>query len=447
MTLSIRAVRRLVYGMQRANSSTAAADRNTANSRKRRQALTYFEQRHIDHISQYDHHPIPVQKLWSPYPVTRDEVVNFAAIIQGTVPQRIANCIMLFRRLPFVVGCHEPIQEVHELYVKDLRKISEIPPFSLASQWDSVQQLVEIAKELLSNNTDVLPLLIEGISDVHGFATKSATPEEDPVSQDEVIRRVRRFMNEILSSRVTLRLLLEHLVRLYEQCDNHKHGKHGLVELNFSPRLLVEHIVEEQKPIAEEFFGIEIEPINYRQVINLSQAHAMSNRFPYLVDQLEYSAREIIKNALRAQAKVQLLAEQYGGPMPDPMQALVVIHDNGFTIRITDYGSGISEEALEKIWNFNVSISTDDAPTASCSLQDRAAQLSNQMDLGLGSGAASKSLFGYGCGLPISKLYTEMMGGTISLRSIEGYCTNVYIDMPYIVRTENSNRIVKNISL
>lgn len=49
-----------------------------------------------------------------------------------------------------------------------------------------------------------------------------------------------------------------------------------------------------------------------------------------------------------------------------------------------------------------------------------------------GSNSNDKSLTGYGCGLPISKLYAKKMNGTITMNSIPGFGTDVIIEMPYI---------------
>lgn len=419
--------------------------RQYAKSRERRRALTYFDQRHIDHIAQQQHYPIPAQNLHSPDKVTREVVTKFAAEITHTCPQRIAECIMLFRRLPFVVGCNEPIQKVHEEYVKSLRHLCELGPFSQSTDWHQIQRLVTLCEELIQDNSEVLPLLIEGTADSHGFSNFSPLDGNEGRSE-EAQRRIKRFMTKILRGRMSLRLLLNHFVRLVEQVEEPVETRHGVLTLDFSPRMLLQNIYEEQKPIAEDYFGFEMGDLWIRQANNLSDGQPVT-RFPYLIEPIEYAVREIVKNALRAQAKAQLeSAQNRYGSIPDPMEALVVYHDRGFAIRVTDYGSGVSDESLERIWDFNESIETPQEDSDGGSFEQRKVELEAQF-IGLGSGVNDRSLFGYGCGLPISKLYTEMMGGTISLQTIEGYGTNVHFNMPYIIDQGISKRVIKSINL
>ena len=77
-----------------------------------------------------------------------------------------------------MVGCHEPIQEIHEIYMRDLRRLQEIRPIGEhgGNETDDVDALIKMCREIMDDNTEVLPLLIRGMEETHGF---SGRPDEE----------------------------------------------------------------------------------------------------------------------------------------------------------------------------------------------------------------------------------------------------------------------------
>ena len=121
-----------------------------------------------------------------------------------------------------------------------------------------------------------------------------------------------------------------------------------------------------------------------------------------------------------------------------PIKVLVVQNEEGFDIRISDRGGGIkrSNNELKNIWEYNFS-SVDGKEEE----QDFYSMVNTQGD--------TKRMFGYGCGLPISKVYCETLGGNLSLQSISSYGTDVFIKLPFLPNQSqnNSKNVQKPIKL
>ena len=408
--------------------------------RQRRKALNYFQQKHVDLTSSKQSRPIPIQSLYSTNPITETEIREFAAsVIHQEIPIRIARCVTQFRKLPFVVGCHEPIQEIHEIYMRDLRRLLEVPPISPHDNgYSEVENLVDICREIMNDSVEVLPLLIRGMEETHGF---SGMPDEEK----QGYKYIENFMKNLLSGRLSIKLMLEHLIKLDDQLKdpNLDLDKRGIFTLGFSPKKLVENVYLEQVKIVEDVYNTPPPKIKVKQVIKLSPERMTQKRengqiFPYIVEPIEYALREIIKNALRAQAKAQIKGGQVytldsgtnsfkETDILNPIEALIVIHNGGFSIKIADHGTGIRREDIDNnIWKFNFSKPDE----------DKEINLDSDYEFqGLGgvAGGDNKSLFGYGCGLPISKVYVESLGGEVQLKSIVNYGTSLYFDFPFIV--------------
>ena len=122
-----------------------------------------------------------------------------------------------------------------------------------------------------------------------------------------------------------------------------------------------------------------------------------------------------------------------------PIKCLIVQNEFDFIIKLSDRGMGVPHDKVEAIWGYGYGQSDEEvASTNHTENQEKMTEFE-----GLGSSASvNKSMHGYGCGLPIAKIYVERMGGKITMESIQGYGTDVYIRMPYIKnqRTEENHK-------
>ena len=92
---------------------------------------------------------------------------------------------------------------------------------------------------------------------------------------------------------------------------------------------------------------------------------------------------------------------------------------NDITVKISDKGGGIPFEKRKHVWSY-VYTSTNNEPKDDL----------NELDFQDASlkhiRSNSSALSGYGCGLPLSRLYAQYFGGGLELMSMEGYGTDAY---------------------
>ena len=114
-----------------------------------------------------------------------------------------------------------------------------------------------------------------------------------------------------------------------------------------------------------------------------------------------------------------------------PIIILSVFYDFS---RISDRGSGIPHYVMPKIMQYNFS-------TAESSLDSRS---ENQLFLNMmeqSNSSTSGPMHGYGFGLPTSRAYAEYLGGSITIQSLQGIGTDVYLRLKHIDSKSESFRI------
>ncbi|XP_026859954.2 3-methyl-2-oxobutanoate dehydrogenase [lipoamide] kinase, mitochondrial isoform X2 [Electrophorus electricus] len=98
-------------------------------------------------------------------------------------------------------------------------------------------------------------------------------------------------------------------------------------------------------------------------------------------------------------------------------------NDTDFVIRISDRGGGIPHSIMDKVMDYHFS-------TAEQSTQDP--RMSNLFNTMTNSGPQSGPMHGFGFGLPTSRAYAEYLGGSLTLQSMQGIGTDVYLRLRHI---------------
>lgn len=368
--------------------------------------------------------------LYHRWPQEKNVLIDNAVFVHKEIPMRIANIVDQFNSLPFRVASNEHVQETFENYHKSFRQLQwfrQIQDVDPKRTWINVLEYTKLLENLLLSHSDVLHNLITGFQEV--ARDKHKTND---------MSKTYKFLNKILSDRVAIRLICEHLIKLVEEANTpssdpyhhtHEHAPRfiGIFDTHFNPKELIHSIYAETEQICIEQYGAcpKLAPV---------KRYYCKDGFPELVDgddidfkyipgPLEYCLKEVIKNAMRAQ--VTAYADEHGHIKPyanmKEIKAITVQNEHDFIIKITDRGRGIPHENIGKIWDYN--FSTNDDHDDEDSAVGVITSARDEMHRGL---------FGYGCGLPIAKVYIEKMKGTINIQSIQGYGTDVVIRMPYL---------------
>ena len=87
------------------------------------------------------------------------------------------------------------------------------------------------------------------------------------------------------------------------------------------------------------------------------------------------------------------------------------------TIRVSDQGGGIPKRMTETLFEYLYTTSPTPAITSSAEMQPN----------GMNGMAGAAPLAGYGYGLPLSRLYARYFNGDLTMSSIDGFGTEVFI--------------------
>jgi len=133
---------------------------------------------------------------------------------------------------------------------------------------------------------------------------------------------------------------------------------------------------------------------------------------------LYHIAFELYKNAMRA------VIEHHGQESKSypPIKTLIVKGKEDISIRITDFGGGISFAKLPLLFKYMYST----APRPSISPDVYSTQ-------------SSAPLAGYGYGLPLSRLYARYFNGDLQLSSVDGYMTDANIYLKTLSKDASEN--------
>uniref|UniRef100_A0A8C8IIZ8 Protein-serine/threonine kinase n=1 Tax=Oncorhynchus tshawytscha TaxID=74940 RepID=A0A8C8IIZ8_ONCTS len=368
-------------------------------------------------------------------------ILSSAKYLHKELPVRIAHRIKGFRSLPFIIGCNPTILQVHELYIRAYHVLSDFPAIKDQEMEARYSKLVQ---QLLDDHKDVVTLLAEGFRECRRHI------------QDETL--VRNFLDTTLTSRLGIRMLATHHLALHEEnilhlsCELTGKTKHemekaviisavcwshdfyespdlypyfnqpdfvGIICRRLSPKKIIEKWVDFARRLCEHQYGN-----SPRVRIN---GHVAA-RFPFIPLPLDYILPELLKNAMRATMESHL-DTPYN--VPD-VGVTIANNDVDFVIRISDRGGGIPHRILDKVTDYHYS-------TAEESNQDP--RMNNLFNTMTNSGPQSGPMHGFGFGLPTSRAYAEYLGGSLSIQSMQGIGTDVYLRLRHIDGKGESFRV------
>jgi hypothetical protein len=144
---------------------------------------------------------------------------------------RLAHRIRDFQQLPFFVGKNTHIEFVYRLYWGAFETLRKFP--TIKNQDDNVR-FCQVLKSLLEDGLLVVPQLAQGLSE---SATYYAPDQND----------LDLFLNRMLRSRISRRILAEQHLALTEACEDHfdnsmgfGDGYVGIIYVHCSAKELVE---------------------------------------------------------------------------------------------------------------------------------------------------------------------------------------------------------------
>ena len=154
----------------------------------------------------------------------------------------------------------------------------------------------------------------------------------------------------------------------------------------------------------------------------------------YFISNTDYILPELFKNAVRATIESHPDASESSLPS---VHVTIANNEVDYILRISDRGGGIAHNVLSKIMQYNFT-------TAEESTEQRLSfdPLGNIIDASNpGSGSTIGPMHGFGFGLPTSRAYAEYLAGSLTVQSLQGLGTDVYLRLKHIDSKHDSFRI------
>ncbi|XP_063791258.1 branched-chain alpha-ketoacid dehydrogenase kinase isoform X1 [Pseudophryne corroboree] len=393
---------RLFSMMLKSRFASTTNRRHVVLSREKSNTVTsFYNQVNIDKAAEKASVRLtPTTMLYSGRSQDGSHILKSARYLHKELPVRIAHRVKGFRNLPFIIGCNPTILHVHELYIRAFQKLSEFPPIT---DHETESQYCKLLRQLLDDHKDVVTQLAEGLKECRKHI------------QDEKL--IRGFLDKTLTSRLGIRMLATHHLFLHEE----KPDFVGIICTRLSPKKVIEVWVDFARRLCE---------IKYGNAPRVRINGHVAARFPFIPMPLDYILPELLKNSMRATMESHI-ESPYN--VPD-ISVTIANNDIDLIIRISDRGGGIPHDCLERVMDYH--FTTVESNTQDSNINP---VFGNMMDMV--NSSPTETMHGFGFGLPTSRAYAEYLGGSLSIQSLQGIGTDVYLRVKHIDGKEESFRI------
>ncbi|CAH0024139.1 unnamed protein product [Clonostachys rhizophaga] len=367
--------------------------------------------------------------------LTESRLISSANYVRTELPTRIAHRLRDMQQLPYVVVTNPHINDVYNLYYEafdSFRNVREVKTL------EDNDRLCEVISSNLKKHLTVIPKLAMGILECEGLV--------DAKEMD-------KFMNTILKSRISRRVIAEQHLSLTETYNSPNFSPGAkLSESDFIGEVFVKCNAKDAiETCAKAIHKIakSTNPPDVKIPEIKIEGH-LDTSFPYILSHLEYIIGELLRNSVQA---VIDRHREHGDPNtdPPPIEVTVAEAPQHATIRISDRGGGIPREELPYLWAFSKGPLSKQrlknlgkVPKMAATLQElhveeelgRADLKTPPYQSSLTSLTSRPPDLRLGMGLPLSRVYAEYWAGSLELHSLEGYGVDAFLQ---ISRLGNKN--------
>lgn len=367
----------------------------------------------IDSLTNFCRHGRP--------PLSAEALFSSASFTSSLLPVRLAHRLQALRNLPFIVVSNPHITQIYNNYVHSLNILLPYQEKRITNLEDEIQ-FTEVMADLVQTHSNTIPLLARGFLECRRYISPA---------------QVNKFLDEHLRTRIGTRLIAEQHIALHLSSLPHSrsislsspHNSSstyiGVIDTALRPAEIIKQCESFVSEICELRYGVR------PSVIINGETETI---FAHVPTHLEYIVTELLKNAFRAtvengQEREPIVITIAASPESQDIPGLRESKYNpnpsfpGVTIRIRDRGGGISPENLPNIWAYSFTTFGE----------DDIHEIGNGRTSGLntisGSGGDSSSLAGLGYGLPLGRAYAQHFGGDVSVQSLWGWGTDVYLKL------------------
>ncbi|CAG8829592.1 9544_t:CDS:1, partial [Racocetra persica] len=242
----------------------------------------FYQNRTLDQYASQSINPITLRQLIVfGRNLTEERIIKSGNYVRSELPVRIAHRIRDFQNLPFIVGTNPHLAKVYDLYWFAFEKLRKFPPIRSIEENN---EWCKTIKGLLKDHLVVIPQLAMGIMEC---------------SEHLSGEQIDRFMNTMLRSRISRRVLAEQQIALtenwhdssytYDQSEND--GWIGVISTHCKANEIVEKCAKMARSFYKTFYDVEPP-----QVLVDGQ---VDTTFAYIPDHIEYIVHELLRNSIK----------------------------------------------------------------------------------------------------------------------------------------------------
>ncbi|KAI8377874.1 uncharacterized protein BYT42DRAFT_593949 [Radiomyces spectabilis] len=351
-------------------------------------------------------------------------LIQSANWVRNELLVRLAHRIRDFQQLPFYVGTNPNIEFVYRLYWGAFETIRKFP---VIKNNDDNERFCAMLTDLLEDGQLVIPSMALGVMECASYYSPGQ-------------RDLDRFLNRMLRSRISRRVLAEQHLSLTEACEHDwdetmgfDDGYVGIIYVHCSAREIVSHA---QKLVYEHAHGLyfqhynnEKPPSGWKPPVIQVELHQSVGRgyqqaedkdeiiFAYVPEHLEHILYELLSNAVRF-TMANYLPENY-----PPIRVTVSANATDVYFRISDQGKGISKERFDTLWSYQ-SRKVSDQLLNFKQVHKMPTKVKERAEMASGQGIY------LGMGLPLSRIFAEYWGGELQVLTMDGFGTDAYVRIP-----------------
>ncbi|PFH57379.1 hypothetical protein XA68_15140 [Ophiocordyceps unilateralis] len=369
--------------------------------------------------------------------LTETRLISSANYVRTELPLRIAHRIRDMQRLPYAVvtNCH--INDVYNLYCNAFDTFRKLPEVKTLDEND---RLCDVISQTLKSHLTVIPKLAMGILECGGLMDA---------------RELDSFMNTILRSRISRRVIAEQHLSLTETFNSPYFSAGaklseadfiGEVFIKCSAKDVIQRCAEAVTALARSTNGPDVAVPSIRVLGHLDAS------FPYILSHIDYIVGELLRNSVQAVIDRRHRAEASSSGPPPPVDVTVCEAQEHVIFRISDQGGGIPRQQLPYLWSFSKGPQSQarlrnlgQVPRMAATTQDlhvheELARADLKAPSTYQSSPSSLAVrppnLRLGIGLPLSRVYAEYWAGSLELHNLEGYGVDAFLQ---ISRLGNKN--------
>ncbi|KAH3668543.1 hypothetical protein OGAPHI_002297 [Ogataea philodendri] len=398
--------------------------------------------------SERNAHPVTLRHLANfGKRLTKEKLISSANFVRTELPVRLSLKIRELQSLDFDVINNHHINQVYQSYYhcfNAFRRMGRIETF------EENEKFCEFLRKVLNDHLLVLPHLMMGALEVSIL---------QKMPQDQLDE----FMSSMLRSRISRRVIIEQHTSLsdsFKDQDEDLHRPSNYIGAAFQYISAHEQLIT-CKDIVSSFLQSIYPNLRMPELIIIGD----DVKFQFLTNHLNYIYAEILRNSLKSTIQTFLrrnshcTAAELRTLKPPPIVVEIVQTKNSMTFKFSDQGGGMSSEKLSKVWSFGKSLTLAEqyfsnfnrlpglnfdftSPVVDQSdteLHGLSGMIHNIGQMETSNNHRQNSVlsslvrrpfeFTLGISMPMCKVYTDYWNGDLDMKSIEGYGTDVFLQL------------------